>query len=110
MAEDELTPESLQEQLNSYHKAIAEEFETKTSAVPEKLEEYTSDYFKQNVHFAARQIVWLSANAESETVRANCSKFVIQQAFADSEKDGDPIRDLMNELTKPKAERAVGSS
>jgi hypothetical protein len=100
MADDELTPESLQSQLNQYAEAIRQEYQLSTEVDPENVSEYTTDFFRKNVHAAAAQIVWLSTNAYSESVRGNMSKYIIEKATADSDAAGDPIKDLLAKLTK----------
>lgn len=93
-----LTRQSLQDELNRYAAAYREEFELASKADPENVEEYTRDFFKQNIHQAAAQIVWLASNAESESVRGNMSKYVIEQATKDAEDAGDPVRALLKKL------------
>ena len=96
----------MQSKLNEYHKAFAEEFETKTKAAPENVEEYTKEFFKQNIHMAAAQIVWLAGNAESESIKLRAATTVVQEALADARADGDPIRDIINGLKIKKAKTA----
>ena len=110
MNDDELTQESLQSKLNEYHKAFAEEFEEKTKAAPENVEEYTRDFFKENIHMAAAQIVWLAGNAESESIRLNASKTIVTEALADASADGDPIKDIINGLKAKKATSTPSSN
>jgi hypothetical protein len=99
----ELTQEGLQEKLNAYHKALSEEFAVKAKAAPENTEEYTREFFKDNVHLAAAQIVWLAGNAESESVKLNACKTIVTEALADARADGDPIKDIINGLKAKKA-------
>ena len=94
----ELTQAKLQETLNAYASALQEEFKASTAQHPENVEEYTRDFFKKNVHSAAAQIVYLSNNAFSESVRLRAASMVVTEALKDSRADGDPIRDLLNEL------------
>ena len=101
--DEEVTPENLQEKLAAYQQAIKEEYEVSSEADPENIEEYTRDFFKKNVHIFAAQIAHLAVHADSETVRMNCSKYGIEAALADSRADGDPMRDLLAELTKKEA-------
>lgn len=96
----ELTEEKLQEVLNGYAKAFQEEFEKSVSNSPENVEEYTRDYFKKNVATAAAQIVYLSNNAFSESVKLRAAQMVVSEALKDSRADGDPIRELLTELAK----------
>lgn len=106
MADPELTEENLQATLNKYANAIRSEFEeaTKEQEDLSRVEEYTRDFFKKNIHSAAAQIVWLSNNAESESVRLKAATTVLHEALADSRADGDPIKNLLNELTKQPAQ------
>lgn len=97
----ELTEESLQQKLQKYHQAFEQEFNESVKSEPDKVTEQTLDYFKKEVPSAAAQIVWLAHNAESESVRKDCLKFVIQQGLSDARKDGDPIKKLMEELASP---------
>jgi hypothetical protein len=104
----DLNDEKLQKHLNEYRAAIEEEFELKTKAAiqandSDSVQELTQNFFKDNTAHAAAQIAWLAMNAESETVRLNASKFIIDKGLADSEKDGDPIKKLLSELTNKPA-------
>jgi hypothetical protein len=94
----ELTQENLQEMLNGYANALQQEFEANVAKSPDDVEVYTRDFFKKNVHSAAAQIVYLSNNAFSESVRLKAASLVITEALKDSRADGDPIRDLLKEL------------
>lgn len=96
----ELTPESLNDKLNQYHEAFRQEFEDKTKKSPDNVDEYTTDFFKKNIHAAAAQVAWLAHNAESESVRLRASQFVIERALTDGRSDGDPIKELLKKLTK----------
>lgn len=99
----ELTEESLQNELAKYRQAIQEEFETSQSEIPENIEEHTKKFFRKNLaHFLA-QIVDLSQNASSETVRLSASKFGIQEALKDGRVEGDPVKDLIKKLQKTEA-------
>lgn len=98
-SDPDLTPEKLNDKLNDYARAYQQEFETRTQAQPEDVELHTRDFFKRNVHCAAAQVVWLSSNADSETVRLNASKAILAYAFEDAKNDGDPFKQLMRELT-----------
>ena len=100
----DLTRETLQEELQRYTKAYQQEFETSTKIDPDNVGEYTTDFFRKNVHQAAAQIVWLAANAESESVRGNMAKYVIEKATADSDREGNPIAALLKKLQEPVAE------
>lgn len=103
---DNLDEETLQRKLHEYHAALRSEFEATNVAElaePEKAEVETREFFKKNVPHAAAQIAWLAQNADSETVKLNASKYVIEKAFKDSEADGDPVTALLKELTAEKS-------
>ena len=99
MGDDSLTQESLQAELNKYAEAFRQEYELNTNVDPSNVEEYTKDFFRKNVHSAAAQIVWLANNAESESVRGNMAKYVVEAAVAEGDAAGDPIKDLLKKLT-----------
>lgn len=105
----DLTPDKLNTVLNEYAQAYKEEFELKSQEAPENVEEHTRDFFKRNSAASAAQIVWLSNNADSETVRLNASKTVLTMAFADAKADGDPIKQLLNDLTHPDRKKQKSS-
>jgi hypothetical protein len=93
-----LTEEKVQAKLNSYAKALRQEFEQATADQPESVHEYAQDFFKKNIHAAAAQIVWLSNNSTSDGIRLAAAKYVVEQALKDAKRDGDPIRDLLKEI------------
>jgi hypothetical protein len=96
---DGLDDEKVQEKLNQYHEAFKQEFETSVKKNPENVDEYTREFFRDNLPMAAAQIAFLAANAESESVRFSASKYVILAAKEISETDGDPIKELLKELS-----------
>jgi hypothetical protein len=105
------TPDSLQKQLNDYRTALEQEYamaekaaqaaQATKAASTENLQVATRDFFKDNSAHAAAQIAWLAMNAESESVRLRASQYIIERGLADSKDDGDPIKKLLSELTKP---------
>jgi len=95
----ELTEEKLQEELNKYAQALAQEFEAQVVEAPENCEEYTRDFFKKNLPAAAAQIVFLSNNAYSESVKLNAAKFVVIEALANTKQDGDPVKQFLKQLS-----------
>lgn len=104
MADDGLTEEKLQAKLEQYQTAIQQEYEIATQKSPENVDEYTTKFFRDNTPLAAAQIVWLAHNADSESVRANLLKYIIEQAKEIENASGDPIKDLIASLkTKSKA-------
>jgi hypothetical protein len=93
---------NLQAELKKYQAAIKQEYENAVASGAgdqSQLEEYTQEYFKKNINMAAAQIAWLAQNAESESVRMNASKYVIERALAQSAKDADPIKALLTEIS-----------
>jgi hypothetical protein len=99
-----MSPEDVQTELQRYHKAFEEEFEKSQEDNSENVHENTQRFFQRNLpHFLA-QIVFLSQNAESESVRASMSKFGIQEALKAAEKEGDPVKQLISQLQGEKAE------
>jgi hypothetical protein len=97
---DPLDEASLQKHLNEYHKALEEEFKVSSAKTPENVEELTHEFFKNNSAYAAAQIAWLSQHADSESVRLNAAKYIIDKGALDARADGDPIKDLLKQLTK----------
>jgi len=96
---DELTQEKLQAELQAYSAALREEYETKSQATPENVEEYTREFFKKNVHAAAAQIVYLSHSAESESIRLRAAQTVVTEALKDARAEGDPIKSILAGLS-----------
>jgi hypothetical protein len=97
----DLTEESLQEELNKYRKAYQEEFESTVSNEGlENIEEYTREFFKKNITTAAAQIVFLSGNGETDSIKLRASKMVVDLALADAAADGDPIKQFLKSLQK----------
>jgi hypothetical protein len=62
------------------------------------VEKYTRKFFRQNLPDAAAQIVWLSANSDSDSIRLRASQFIVKEALEDARAEGDPIRDLLQSL------------
>ena len=92
---------SLQDELNRYRQAYQEEFEQAASnASPENIEEYTREFFKKNITTAAAQIVFLSGNGETDSIKLRASKMVVDLALADSAADGDPVKELLQVTTE----------
>ena len=94
--------ENLQAELNSYAAALRQEFQESQArnTVPD-VERHTRDFFKRNVQDAALQVVWLAHNSDSDSIRLKACTFIIKEAFDASTHDGDPIVQLMRELTAP---------
>lgn len=93
--------ESLQAELKAYKKAIEEEFasnnETQLDPVT-KTEAYTRKFFRQHLPAAAAQVVWLSSNSDSYSVRLKACSIIIKEALEDARSEGDPIRDILEQL------------
>lgn len=99
--EPAVTDESLMAELNAYAEALRQEFaESQAHDTPADVETHTRDFFKKNVQDAALQVVWLAHNSDSDSVRLRASQFIIKEAFDEAVREGDPIKDLMRELTK----------
>jgi len=103
------TDEELAKELKSYAKALREEFaretaeENSTSGLTEpvsNVEKYTRQFFRQNLPDAAAQIVWLSCNSDSDSVRLRACQIIIKEALEDARVEGDPIKDLLSDLKK----------
>ena len=95
--------EELQAELHKYAKALREEFaraESPDDRAAENVEKYTRDFFKKNLATAAAQVVWLSANSTSDSVRLRACQIIIKEALEDARADGDPIKDLLSGLMK----------
>lgn len=101
--------EEIAAELSKYRKALAEEFarEEATDSVltglddpVSNVEKYTRNFFKQNLPDAAAQIVWLSCNSDSDSVRLRASKMIVDIALDDARQDGDPLKELLNSLKK----------
>lgn len=86
--------------LANYALALQQEYETKVEETPDNVQEHTKDFFKAKVHTAAAQIVFLADHAESETVKLNANKFILTQAFADEDKEQNPLAELLKGLKK----------
>jgi sigma54-dependent transcription regulator len=100
-SEGNLTPDDLQLEIKRYTKAYQEEFEEAEAASNDlsKTAENLETFWKQNAVLAAGQIVYLAHNAESETVRANMLRFIVERAEEDSTRDGDPMAKILERLT-----------
>jgi hypothetical protein len=102
-----LSDEALQAELHSYAAALRQEFELTTNsktAHPDdtaNVEKYTRDFFKKNLAHAAAQVVWLSSNSDSDSIRLKASMFIIKEALAASREEGDPISELLKSLKSP---------
>lgn len=99
MNDSGLTEESLQAELNRYSASLHKELQDSLAQEPENVEEYTRNFFKKNVHSAAAQIVWLSNNADSESVKFSASKYVVGMALEVEKDDKDPLKSILKSLT-----------
>lgn len=111
-----LTQDLLQSKLAEYQRAYQQEYEsgiTETTS-DDDVKSITQDFFRRNVPIAAAQIVWLASNSSSDSVRGSMSKYVIQMAFDEEKDSGDPIKNLLRELSgndnKPQPENAKDES
>lgn len=95
------TDEALSNELAKYKLALEQEFERAPSPedrAAENVEKYTRDFFKKHIASAAAQIVWLSANSTSDSVRLRACQIIVKEALEDARADGDPIKDILNGL------------
>lgn len=92
-----------------YAKALQEEFARESTLdnplshlddPVSNVEKYTRKFFRQNLPDAAAQVVWLSANSTSDSIRLRASTFIIKEALEDARQEGDPIKDLLHELSQ----------
>jgi hypothetical protein len=93
--------DALQAELHKYAKALREEFERAPNPddrPAENVEKYTRDFFKKHLASAAAQIVWLSANSTSDSVRLRACQIIVKEALEDARADGDPVKDLLKDL------------
>lgn len=105
----EFTDEDAKRELLLYSQALRQEFEDKQHAEPENVAQHTQEYFKANSPHAIAQIVWLAINSESDTVRLNASKFIIEKAISKEEADKDPVSALLRKLAgNDKKEQPTG--
>ena len=92
--------QELQKELAAYHAAIEEEYKMAAESQPDNVEEHTRNFFRGQAPMAAAQIAWIAANGANESSRLNASKFIIDMAIEEGTKEGDPIKQLLNELSK----------
>ena len=105
----ELTNNDMQTILQDYAKAVREEFEMATKASPDNAEEAARDFARKHQGESLAQIHWLSLYADSEAVKLNASKYLVQLAISESNADGDPIKQIMKELTHPRPSTQVSN-
>jgi hypothetical protein len=99
-----LSDKALSEELHKYAAAIRSEFElSQSKAITDEtnVEKYTRDFFKKNLAHAAAQIVWLSSNSTSDSIRLKASMFIVKEAVAGSVAEGDPMAELFKQLRMP---------
>ena len=94
-----LSNNDMEKILQDYSKAVREEFEMATAKNPDNAEEAARDFARKHQGESLAQIHWLSINADSESVKLNASKYLVQLAISESNADGDPIKQIMRELT-----------
>lgn len=100
----------LQTKLQQYQRAIEQEYTESLKSKPGEELQLTQDFFKSHMSLFAAQIVHLAEHADSETVRLNASKLGLSVAMDDARADGDPIAQLLRELTKSKPKKANAGS
>jgi len=103
------TDDQLAKELRDYAKALRQEFARETEEENStrdledpvsNVEKYTRQFFRQNLPDAAAQIVWLSCNSSSDSVRLRACQIIIKEALEDARQEGDPIKDILNDLKK----------
>lgn len=93
--------DELQKELHKYAKALRQEFERAEhpdDRASENVEKFTRDFFKKNLASACAQIVWLSANSTSDSVRLQACKTIVHEALSASKADGDPVKEILQSL------------
>jgi hypothetical protein len=90
-------------QLANYRKALEEEFATKNLDDPETAAAAKA-HVLESVPDAATQLKWLIRHADSENIRANLSKWVLELAMKAANKDegDDALTQLLSQLQKKK--------
>jgi hypothetical protein len=105
---DALTHESLQAELASYRKALAEEFEASEKAAQgitrTQAEKIATDFFRKNLPMAAAQVVHLAQYSTSDATRLAASKYICDRATKELAESGDPVKDLIAQLTSAAGE------
>lgn len=94
----ELSSRELEYIMQEHARMVREEFEAATAENPENAEKAKVDFCRNHMGTSLAQIQWLSLNADSESVRLAASKFLVQGAIDESEREGDPIKELMQKL------------
>lgn len=107
LSPEEAYNKRLGEELAVYHKAIEEEFKGVDSTNPEVARK-AKDKVIELVPHAGTTVHWLIQHAESESVRATLSKWVLQVAMADAAVTGkdDELTKFIESL---RVKAAVGS-
>jgi hypothetical protein len=107
----DISDPSLQARLQDYYRAIQSEFDTATndgdSGDQEVYAEAVRKSLRQHMPTAVATIVNLSISAESENVRLNASKYIIEVGLDMDKGAGksDPLADLVKQLTKQPANK-----
>jgi hypothetical protein len=99
--QSDLSP-SLQAKLQSYHKALEEEFAEANKlaqAEGEDFEALVRATFKEYTPLACAKIVWLAGNAENETTQLAASKLILTEAFKIAALENDPIKELLKSIS-----------
>lgn len=90
--------DELAEALSEHHKALASEFEIANKELTAHSE--ASDlkaYWRNKVPDACAQIAWLAMHAYSEGVRLNANKFIIAEAYAQTQDS--ELEEILKQLT-----------
>lgn len=94
----------LQLKLAAYHRAIEGEFnllqDAAQSGEADKIAEAARKMLTDHTPSAVRTLTWLAENADSESVRMNCSKYILDNVLGKSglATPVDPLEKLVKEL------------
>lgn len=102
--EDELTQQSLESKLRSYHDAMRSEFEIAEKAKDEAgAQKAVNEFLREHVPVALANIVYLMQHSTSDSVRLSASKTVINEVLKGELGAGDPVEELINSLKAGKS-------
>lgn len=95
-----VSEETLQLMLHNYSDALRQEFEIEVNNDPDNTPAFTHKFFREHMHIAAAQIVHLCTAGETDNIKLNASKFVVIMGNKQADEEGDPIKNLLAELTR----------
>jgi hypothetical protein len=99
--EEKARIEEIRVEMHEYHKALEQEFETKSANKSENVIKSSLEHFEDNTQKAAQQIVWLMDHSSSDSTRLAASKYVIDRVYKGAV-DGteDPIKKILEKLMR----------